>query len=135
MPRPSGNDDARHCRRDRLNDRIDGGYARASCRKVNQARHASMGGERRASRLQQLWWRIAGEPELWLWPHRVEFPFQYDPAKVRRLKDRLEAVHEDETGTRWFRDHETGQVWKCTVAPWEFWDVEIWMPVADFLQT
>jgi hypothetical protein len=79
----------------------------------------------------RLWWRIAGEPELWLWPRRVEFLSQYDPANVLRLKHRLDPIGDGESGTEWFRDRETAQVWQRTVAPWEFWEIEIWNPAAS----
>lgn len=82
--------------------------------------------------LRRLWWRIAGEPELWVWPREVQFPWQYDPHNILRLKNRLESMPSNKPNVYWYRDRETGQVWHRIVGAWEFWDWETWTPVDSY---
>lgn len=84
------------------------------------------------SHLRWLWWQIAGEPELWVWPREVQFLWKRDPPNILRLKVRLESLPSNEAAEYWYRDRETGQVWHRVVGIWEFWEMEIWTPVDSY---
>ena len=71
------------------------------------------------------------EPELWVRPRAMSFLVGQDPPEMLRLKERLEFEEEsDNRRVGWHRDRETGQVWKCLVSDYEFWNMENWTPVA-----
>ncbi|MCO5145826.1 MAG: hypothetical protein M9895_06560 [Aquamicrobium sp.] len=83
-------------------------------------------------RLRWLWWRIVGEPELWIFPREVGFLWKYDPPNILRLKERLEPLPSDKTAEFWYRDRETAQVWHRVIGTSGTWEFETWTPVDTY---
>ncbi len=69
---------------------------------------------------------------LWLAPRTIRYLTSVEPEPVKALKPRLDPVAGRlDAAISWYRDRQTGQIWKCTASEVDSWMTETLEPVAE----
>ncbi len=69
---------------------------------------------------------------LWLAPRTIRYLTSVKPEPVKALKPRLDLVaSRPDAAISWYRDRQTGQIWKCTASEVDSWMTETLDPVAE----